>query len=121
MNFKFGEPKSKYKKMNVIDMLPGTVFCNAYHSPEKVQRGDANVGIYMKVGACNIQNYFGYVQAAASGRHRNPERYRFSVQDVEQSFVISLKTGQLCNFAKDGKIVSGWVMNSELILELEKI
>lgn len=119
MKFNFKAPQDAYKKMNIVDVLPGTVFCNAYHDIEKIINGNERIGIYMKVDSTSVDGYIDSNAMKVAGNFKTIGS-KFKESDVVNSWAISLKNGDLHNFVKEGKEMYCWIMNAEMNLNLVK-
>lgn len=97
-------PLPRYHKMRVADMPPGTVFINAYHSPDVLENpGNRNYSIYMKVAARNE----GFSEAL---RARG---------DWGAPLVVNLRNGNAYNLkTKQNAPLEGYVLAAEVVVRL---
>lgn len=95
-------PLPSFKKMRIADMPPGTVFVNAYHSPQTILGGGDKFSIYMKLKANNE----GFQQCLRQDSWTTP-------------LVVNLRNGNAYNLdKKQHKPTEGYILSAEITVRL---
>ena len=95
-------PLPSFKKMRIADMPSGTVFVNAYHSPQTIMGGGDKFSIYMKLRA----NHESFQQCLRSDSWSTP-------------LVVNLRNGNAYKLdKKQNKPTEGYILSAEITVRL---